>query len=109
MDHIQEVCAAIKGIRDCAMVEVDDAVELYKGVLFVVPETGFSADEKFKKYLFCEMEKPIKTGDQKIETLKPFERPAYIVFIKELPRRNGMNKIDYAALKEQAHKITYCQ
>ena len=46
--------------------------------------------------------KPIELDDGTLKQLKYYEIPDYVEFVKELPRKEDSNKIDYDVLEKDA-------
>ena len=101
-DNVQNIIAAYDGVKDCAVVKVPDAEKLYVNKAFIVLDDGYSESEETMQYIWKRLYTSIGTITGDRVQLKPYEIPAYIEFVKELPRIPGSEKIDYSALEKFA-------
>ena len=102
LDHVQSVICRFDCVYDCAVVQVADEELLYVNYVFVVPKDGWLDDDNTRARIFDLCNKPVVLTDGKQDQLKNFEIPRKILFLKELPRRSGTDKIDYRKLEEMA-------
>ena len=102
LDHVQGVISRFDCVYDCAVVKVPNEDLLYVNYAFVVLNEDWEANEETKQRILDLCRYPVKLADGNKDQLKDFEIPAKIIFIKELPRRNGTDKINYQELERQA-------
>ena len=102
LDHVQGVISRFDCVYDCAVVKVPNEDLLYVNYAFVVLNEDWEANEETKQRILDLCRYPVKLADGNKDQLKDFEIPAKILFIKELPRRNGTDKINYQELERQA-------
>ena len=79
--------------------------ELFVNYAFVIPASGWQDDNLTRDRIIQMCQLPVTTADGKQDQLKDFEIPRQIIFIKELPRRSGTDKINYSVLEEKAMTI----
>ena len=104
LDNVQHIVLACdERIVDCATVKVRDETELYINKAFIVLSSEWLPSESLKEELFNKFTTSIIIGEQSVQ-LKEYEIPKDIVFIEELPRKQGTDKIDYQALEKEALK-----
>ena len=101
-DRVQNIISYIDCIDSCAVVEIPDNEQLYKNVVYVVLKKGYLPTEETKRMLYDAFRKPIRTHANEEEQLNSIEIPSRIEFVEELPRKEGMEKIDYEFLKKDA-------
>ena len=100
LDNVQNIVAASDSrIADCAAVKQEDENELFINKVFVVLEPGVIPDEDLKRELLDKLLLPV-VKDDKICQLKEYEIPRDIIFVSELPRKEGTEKIDYVKLEQ---------
>lgn len=107
LDHVQNVICRFDCVYDCAVVKVPDAEKLYINYAYVVLDTGWQASDETRKMIFDLCHRPVILANGKQDQLKEFEIPQKVIFLKELPRRSGTEKIDYAALEALAREKAY--
>ena len=101
-DNVQNIIASYDGVKDCAVVKVSDAEKLYVNKAFIVLDDRYSESEETMQYIWKCLYTSIDSVTGGRVQLKPYEIPAYIEFVKELPRIPGSEKIDYSALEKLA-------
>ena len=101
-DNVQNIISSFDCVKDCAVVKVSDEDELYVNKAYIVLNEGYEpSDEMLKKISeMCYL--PTVIANDRITQLKPYEVPAYIEFVSELPRIKSSEKINYIALEEDA-------
>lgn len=107
LDHVQNVICRFDCVYDCAVVKVPDAEQLYINYAYVVLDTGWQASDETRKMIFNLCHRPVILANGKQDQLKEFEIPQKVIFLKELPRRSGTEKIDYAALEALTREKAY--
>ncbi len=101
MDNVQRMISCINGVADCAVVKNEDEDELYVNWAFIVLQNQKENDNKEEKNrIFNALKKPIITTNGE-ESLKEYEIPRNIVFVSDLPRITGTEKIDYVSLENE--------
>ncbi len=100
MDYVQHIILESDSrIEDVAVVKIPDETELFVNKAFVVLAEGIEATEQLQ----CELLENLKTNPT--FGLKAYEVPKSLVFIDGLPRKAGMEKVDYTQLEELAGKL----
>lgn len=102
LDHVQNVICRFDGVYDCAVVQVPDEEQLYVNYAFVVLKEGWPENDKTRDTILELCRKPVMLLDGTQDQLKDFEIPEKIVFVNELPRRTGTEKINYNILEKMA-------
>ncbi len=102
-DRVQNIMSNIDIIDSVAVVKKPDKEMLYTGKAFIVLKKGIEPSEKCKDYIFEKCQKAIITLNGEKVNLKPYEIPKSIEFCAQLPRTKA-DKIDYAAMEENAQK-----
>ena len=69
---------------------------------YIVLHDGWPETEETRVRIFEQCHQPTSLTGGKQDQLKGFEIPRKIIFIKELPRRSGTDKINYRTLEEMA-------
>lgn len=105
LDHVQNLICRFGCVFDCAIVKVPDQDELYVNYAFVVVEKGWPENDDTGTEILTLCRQPVVLADGKKDQLKDFEIPKRVIFLKELPRRSGTDKIDYRALEEMAEEM----
>ena len=99
LDNVQNIINASDiRIADCAAVKKADENELFINKVFVVLEPGIIPSDDLKREIFDKLLLPVAYGG-KTTQLKEYEIPKDIIFVKELPRKEGTEKIDYQVLE----------
>ena len=101
LDNVQNIVnASDSRIADCAAVKQPDENELYINKVFVVLENGVMPTEELKRELLDKLSLPVVSGNKTVQ-LKEYEIPKDIIFVDELPRKEGTEKIDYMVLEKR--------
>ncbi len=103
-DHVQTIISNLDDIDECAIVKVPDDDMLYVNKAYIVPNKDVNDIELEKKNLLEKFKQPIINSKGEIEQLKWYEIPSYIEFVKELPRKQGTEKVDYQTLEHDAEQ-----
>lgn len=104
-EHIQQVVNNIDGVEACVVVPKPDDDLLYISKVYVVLKEGTKESDVMRDYIIEQCKKPVinkQTGE--CMELKSFEIPGSISFIKQIPRIESSEKIDYRELEEMAKK-----
>ncbi len=97
LDNVQSILSTIdERIADVAAVQFPDNDELFINKLFITLKPGIDPSDELKTEL---MDKIYNNIDGNISKLKEYEKPKDIIFIDEMPRKAGTEKIDYEILK----------
>ena len=102
LDHVQGIISRFDCVYDCAVVKVPDEDSLYVNYAFVVLNEKWEESAETRQRILDLCRSPVKLADEIQDQLKDFEIPARIIFIKDLPRRSGTDKINYNELEEMA-------
>ncbi|MBR3145813.1 MAG: acyl--CoA ligase [Bacilli bacterium] len=101
LDNVQNIINASDArIADCAAVKQPDENELFINKAFVVLEPGVEPSEELKREMLDRLLLPVVTADKTMQ-LKEYELPKDIIFVDELPRKEGTEKIDYQVLEKR--------
>lgn len=103
-DHVQLIVSNLDSVKECAIVKVPDEDMLYTNKAYIVLNEGIESNEELKQQLFDEFQKPIINSIGESEQLKWYEIPSDIEFVRDLPRKPGTEKIDYATLEKDAER-----
>ena len=104
LDNVQHIVGMSSDkIEDCAAVKVPDEDELYVDVVYVVLKPGVQPTEEVKREIFDSLLISKKSGAKQVQ-LKEYEIPKDIIFIDELPRIEGSEKINYIELEKKAQE-----
>lgn len=103
-DHVQSIISNIDDVDLCAVVKVPDKDMLYVNKAYIVLNDNVKSDETEKEKIINLFNEPVKEQNGDVEQLKWYEKPKYVEFVKELPRRKGTEKVDYALLEKDALK-----
>ena len=101
---IQSIISNIDDVDLCAVVKVPDKDMLYVNKAYIVLNDNVKSDETEKEKIINLFNEPVKEQNGDVEQLKWYEKPKYVEFVKELPRRKGTEKVDYALLEKDALK-----
>lgn len=104
LDHVQGLISRFDCVYDCAVVKVPDDECLFVNYAFVVLKDAWPGTAETRAHIFELCRQPVVLADGKQDQLKDFEIPAQIIFLKELPRRSGTDKINYQALEQRARE-----
>ena len=101
LDNVQHIVSqSCDCIEDCAAIKVPDEDELYVNVIYVVLKPNCFPTEETKRKIYDSLLIP-KVGSGKNIQLKEYEIPKDIIFVDELPRIEGSEKIDYLELEKR--------
>ncbi|MBQ6332034.1 MAG: acyl--CoA ligase [Clostridia bacterium] len=106
LDHVQGVISRFEPVFECAAVKVPDKEQLFVNYAFVVLKDGWSEDEETKKKIMDRCHHAVTLVDGRQDQLKDYEIPQRIIFVKDLPRRSGTDKINYQELERMAENIS---
>ena len=102
LDHVQGLICRFDCVDDCAVVKVPDEEQLYVNYAYIVLRDGWQGTAETGAKILDLFRHPVALPDGKQDQLKDFEIPRKIIFVNQLPRRSGTDKIDYRALEELA-------
>ena len=105
LDHVQGVISRFEPVLECADVKVNDKEQLFVNYAFVVLKDGWLENEETKIKIFDQCHHAVTLADGSQDQLKEYEIPQKIVFLKDLPRRSGTDKINYQVLEEMAKNV----
>lgn len=105
LDHVQGVISRFEPVLECADVKVSDKEQLFVNYAFVVLKDGWLENEETKIKIFDQCHHAVTLADGSQDQLKEYEIPQKIVFLKDLPRRSGTDKINYQVLEEMAKNV----
>ncbi len=102
LDNVQNIISMCDNrIADCAVVKMPDENELFINKAYIVLTDECYDTEDTKCEIFDKLMFPVS---ENAGTLKEYEIPKEIEFVKELPRKAGTEKIDYTVLENEALK-----
>ena len=104
LDHVQGVISRFAPVFECADVKVADKEQLFVNYAFVVLKNGWSENEETKRTILECCHHTVTLADGRQDQLKDYEIPREIIFIKDLPRRSGTDKINYQELERIANE-----
>ncbi len=101
-DIVQNVLSTFDCIKECAVVPVSDDKLTYVNKAYVVLDEKYTNSSKTIELIKnnCQYPSTLQNGLQ--IQLKEYEIPTYIEIVSELPRKNGMEKVDYELLEHDA-------
>ena len=99
-DNVQNIISLIDVVENVCLVGKPDDDMLFTGKAFIVLKPNVPKTEETKKYIISECEKQFINQNGKRVQLKPYEIPASITFLDELPRNKLSDKIDYKLLNK---------
>ena len=102
---VQSTLANIDVVDSCAVVPKPNKEKLYESKAYVVLKDGIEPTEEIANYIIEKSRESYidkTTGD--IITLKDYEVPASVTFVKTLPRTESAEKINYELLKKMAEE-----
>lgn len=102
-DRVQNLLYNFDEIKECAIVKVPDDEKLYVNKAYIVLNDNYLPIRETEESIRFKLDFPIKTYTG-TDTLKSCEKPTYIKFIEQLPRKEGTDKVDYNYLEELAIK-----
>ncbi len=105
LDHVQGVISRLDPVFECAAVKVPDKAQLFVNYAFVVLKDGWPENEETKKKILGQCHHSVTLSDGRQDQLKDYEIPQKIVFVNELPRRSGTDKINYQELEKIAEGL----
>lgn len=103
-DKVQNIICNFKYVKDCAVVKVCDDKLLYVNKAYIVLNDGYDDSKEMKDKIINLFHMPVLCENNEERQLRDYEIPTYIEFVEKLPRKEGMNKIDYQYLEEDAMK-----
>ena len=103
-DNVQNIISLIDVVENVCLVGKPDDDMLFTGKAFIVLKPNVPKTEETKKYIISECEKQFINQNGKRVQLKPYEIPASITFLDELPRNKLSDKIDYKLLNKLAEE-----
>lgn len=101
-DHVQSIISTFDEVKECAVVKVPDQENLYVNKAYIVLNNGFVEDEITMSLINDKFYKPTVSDQGNKVQLKSYEIPTYIEFVKEIPRINGSEKVDYNTIEKDA-------
>ena len=101
-DHVQKLIDNIPGVEESAVVQVPDDDMLFVNKVYIVLNENSQGNKEVEEKVKESFYKPIELDDGTLKQLKYYEIPDYVEFVKELPRKEDSNKIDYDVLEKDA-------
>ena len=101
-DHVQKLIDNIPGVEESAVVQVPDDDMLFVNKVYIVLNENSQGNKEVEEKVKESFYKPIELDDGTLKQLKYYEIPDYVEFVKELPRKEDSNKIDYDILEKDA-------
>ena len=104
LDHVQGVISRLEPVFECADIKVPDKEQLFVNYAFVVLKDGWPENEETKMKILEQCHHAVTLADGRQDQLKDYEIPQKIIFVKELPRRSGTDKINYQELEKMVEE-----
>ena len=104
LDHVQVIVSNLDCIKECAIVKKPNDESMYENKAYIVLKDGIEKNDETKLYILDQLTKQITLTNGDEAQLKPYEIPASIEFVDNLPRTIGSEKIDYKPFEKLAEE-----